>query len=171
MDEIIQVQPDNQIELTADIVVAYVSNNSVPPAGLLALIASVHGGLVGLRTPKEPAKAEVEKSTTAQVRKSITQDGLVSFVDGKTYKTLKRHLTRAGLDPVSYRERYGLPADYPMTSPAYSAQRSAMARDIGFGQKRRTGTEAMEKVAPEKAKNAPGRPRKTAGADAAEQQG
>ena len=97
----------------------------------------------------------------------------MSFVDGKTYKTLKRHLTRAGLDPASYRRQYGLPSDYPMTAPAYSAQRSAMARNIGLGQLRRTGPNAAEKVeqadeaAPEQAKKGRGRPRKVAEADAA----
>ena len=176
MDENIEVQSDNQIQLTADIVAAYVSSNSVPLAGLADLIASVHRGLVGLSTPNEPAKIEVEKPTAAQIRKSITHDGLVSFVDGKTYKTLKRHLTGAGLDPASYRQRYGLPSDYPMTAPSYSEQRSALAKSLGLGQQRRTGTETPKKVAetdeaaPEKTKNGRGRPRKTAEADA-EQQG
>lgn len=174
MNENIQVQSDNQIELTADIVAAYVSNNSLPAGGLADLIASVHGGLIGLRTPAEPVKVEVEKPTPAQIRKSIADNGLVSFVDGKTYKTLKRHLAVAGLDPASYRQRYGLPADYPMTAPAYSAQRSAMARNIGLGQLRRTGTNAAEKseqadeAAPEHAKKGRGRPRKVSEADAAE---
>ena len=173
MDENFEAQPDNHVELTADIVAAYVSNNSLPVAGLADLIASVHRGLTGLGTPTEPAQAEVEKPTSAQIRKSITHDGLVSFVDGKTYKTLKRHLTGAGLDPASYRQRYGLPSDYPMTAPSYSEQRSALAKSLGLGQQRRTGTatgakvEQTEEAAPEKPKKSPGRPRKTANADAA----
>ena len=172
MNETFETQSDNHIELTADIVAAYVSNNSLPPAGLAELIASVHRGLTGLRTPAEPAEVVVEKPTPAQIRKSITQDGLVSFVDGKTYKTLKRHLTGAGLDPASYRQRYGLPSDYPMTAPSYSEQRSALAKSLGLGQQRRTGTDAPAKAAdpaPEKVKNGPGRPRKAAKAAAAEQ--
>lgn len=159
--------------MTADIVVAYVSNNSLPAGALMDLIASVHKGLISLGMPTEPAQVEVEKPTPAQIRKSITHDGLVSFVDGRTYKTLKRHLTGAGLDPVSYRMLYGLPADYPMTAPGYSEQRSALAKSLGLGQQRRTGTDAVAKVeqaeeaAPEKAKKRPGRARKAAKADAA----
>ena len=171
MDENFEAQSNNHIELTADIVAAYVSNNSLPPAGLADLIASVHRGLTGLRVSAEPAEVEVEKPTPAQIRKSMTHDGLVSFVDGKTYKTLKRHLTGAGLDPAAYRQRYGLPNDYPMTAPSYSEQRSALAKSLGLGQQRRTSTEVAEKAAesaPEKAKKGPGRPRKAAKADTAE---
>ena len=137
MDESFEAQSDNQVVLTADIVAAYVSNNSLPASGLAELITSVHEGLVALRRPAEPARVELEKPTSAQIRKSITHDGLVSFVDGKTYKTLKRHLTGAGLDPASYRQRYGLPSDYPMTAPSYSEQRSALAKSLGLGQQRR----------------------------------
>ena len=177
MDENFEAQPDNHIELTADIVAAYVSNNSLPVGGLADLIASVHGGLTGLRAPTEPAQIEVEKPTAAQIRKSVTHDGLVSFVDGKTYKTLKRHLTGAGLDPASYRQRYGLPNDYPMTAPSYSEQRSALAKSLGLGQQRRTGTDTVAKAAksdetaPEKAKKGRGRPRKADETETAEQQG
>jgi len=165
VDENFEAQPDHHIELTADIVAAYVSNNSLPASGLAELITSVHEGLVALRRPAEPARVELEKPTSAQIRKSITHDGLVSFVDGKTYKTLKRHLTGAGLDPASYRQRYGLPSDYPMTAPSYSEQRSALAKSLGLGQQRRTGTDVEEKAAdaaPEKAKKSLGRPRKAA---------
>ncbi len=77
---------------------------------------------------------EADKPSTAQIRKSIRPDGLVSFIDGKTYKTLKRHLTSHGLDPRAYRDRYGLPGDYPMVAPAYAEQRSALAKAIGLGQ-------------------------------------
>ena len=171
MNENIEAQSDNQIELTADIVAAYVSNNSVPLAGLADLIASVHRGLANLRVPAESAQMEAERPTPAQIRKSIMHDGLVSFVDGKTYKTLKRHLSGAGLDPASYRQRYGLPNDYPMTAPSYSEQRSALAKSLGLGQQRRKITDAAEKAAeagPEKAKKGPGRPRRTANVDAAQ---
>ncbi|MCJ2101238.1 MucR family transcriptional regulator, partial [Methylobacterium sp. E-046] len=65
---------------------------------------------------------------------SVRPDGIVSFIDGKTYKTLKRHLTSHGLDPKSYRDRYGLPSDYPMVAPSYAEQRSALAKAIGLGQ-------------------------------------
>ncbi|TXN57906.1 MucR family transcriptional regulator, partial [Methylobacterium sp. WL18] len=75
-----------------------------------------------------------DKPSAAQIRKSVQHDGIVSFIDGKTYKTLKRHLTANGLSPQSYRERYGLPTDYPMVAPSYAEQRSALAKAIGLGQ-------------------------------------
>ena len=177
MNENIEAQQDNRIELTADIVAAYVSNNSLPVGGLADLIASVHGGLTGLLTPAAPVQVEAEKPTAAQIRKSVTHDGLVSFLDGKTYKTLKRHLTGAGLDPSSYRQRYGLPNDYPMTAPSYSEQRSALAKSLGLGQQRRTSTDTTaeaakaDQAAPEQPKKGRGRPRKAAEAIADEQQG
>ncbi|WP_457107362.1 MucR family transcriptional regulator [Methylobacterium sp. P5_C11] len=123
------------IERTVDVVAAYVSNNSLPSADLPALIASIHEALNTIGSGPAAATAEsVERPTPAQIRKSIRPDGLVSFIDGKPYKTLKRHLTKHGLDPQSYRERYGLPTDYPTTSANYSAQRSALAKSLGLGQ-------------------------------------
>ena len=125
------------IELTGDIVAAYVANNSVPVSELPALISQVHGAVAGLASGATSIAAptnEVERPSPAQIRKSVQPDGIVSFIDGKTYKTLKRHLTSHGLDPRSYRERYGLPADYPMVAPSYAEQRSALAKAIGLGQ-------------------------------------
>jgi predicted transcriptional regulator len=128
------------IERTVDVVAAYVSNNSVPTTELPTLIASVHEALNRVAAgPAAPAADSLEKPSPAQIRKSIRPDGLISFIDGKSYKTLKRHLTKHGLDPHSYRERYGLPADYPTTSANYSAQRSALAKSLGLGQPGRTG--------------------------------
>jgi predicted transcriptional regulator len=80
------------------------------------------------------SKAEFDRPSASEIRKSARPDGIVSFLDGKTYKTLKRHLTSHGLDPKAYRERYGLPADYPMVASAYAEQRSALAKAIGLGQ-------------------------------------
>ncbi|AWN34841.1 MucR family transcriptional regulator [Methylobacterium radiodurans] len=123
------------IENTVDVVAAYVSNNSIPTTELPALIASVHEVLNAIAAgTTKPEVETVEKPSPAQIRKSIRPDGLISFIDGKSYKTLKRHLTKHGLDPQSYRERYGLPADYPTTSANYSAQRSALAKSLGLGQ-------------------------------------
>ncbi|GJE13259.1 hypothetical protein FOHLNKBM_4322 [Methylobacterium longum] len=76
---------------------------------------------------------EIEKATPSVIRKSIQPDGIVSFIDGKTYKTLKRHLNSHGFSPRGYRERYGLPADYPMVASSYAEQRSQIARAIGLG--------------------------------------
>ncbi|WP_276592573.1 MULTISPECIES: MucR family transcriptional regulator [unclassified Methylobacterium] len=123
--------------MTGEIVAAYISNNPVPVAELPQLIQNVHNAISGLASGSAPAApasaAEVGKPTPAQIRKSVRDDGITSFIDGKTYKTLKRHLTSQGLDPRSYRERFGLPADYPMVAPSYAAQRSALAKAIGLG--------------------------------------
>ena len=95
-----------------------------------------------------------EKPTAAQIKKSVTHDGIISFEDGKTYKTMRRHLTLRGLTPEAYRAKYGLPTDYPMTSAAYSAQRSELARSLGLGnQRRKAAPKAAE--APETVSKAP----------------
>lgn len=122
-------------DLTVDIVAAYVSNNHVQANELPALIANVYASLGNLSQPAAPVEPELEKPTGAQIRKSITHEALISFIDGKAYKTLKRHLTKHGLDLRAYKERYGLPADYPSTAPAYSEARSALARNLGLGRK------------------------------------
>ena len=155
----------NAVAAVADLVSAYVSNNSVRPGDLPDLIASVHGALVSLNKPAGPTEEQVEKPTPAQIRKSITPDALISFIDGKPYKTLKRHLTGHGLDPHSYRARYGLPADYPTVAANYAAQRSALAKAIGLGQSRRTTAPEPASAAKPKGR---GRPREAAGAAAAE---
>ena len=127
----------NFAELAGEIVAAYVSNNPVPVAELPKLIHTVHSAISGLAlggaNDAAASAAEVEKPTAAQIRKSVRDDGIVSFIDGKAYKTLKRHLTGHGFDPKSYRDRYGLPSDYPMVAPSYAAQRSALAKAIGLG--------------------------------------
>lgn len=126
-------------EVAGDIVAAYVANNPVPVSQLPNLIKSVHGAVASLAPATLTAEtspvvqADVEKLSAAQIRKSVRPDGIMSFVDGKTYKTLKRHLSSRGLDPRSYRDRYGLPADYPMVAPSYAEQRSALAKAIGLG--------------------------------------
>jgi predicted transcriptional regulator len=136
--------------LTAEIVAAYVSNNPIPAPELPALIGKVHDAIVRLGSgaaSSETSEVPVEKPTPAQIRRSLRDDGIVSFIDGRSYKTLKRHLTAHGLDPHSYRERYGLPEDYPMVAPSYAEMRSALAKSIGLGvpgaqsAQRRTGTD------------------------------
>ena len=142
MSETEPMVQDDHVELAADIVSAYVSNNSIPVADLASLIASVHAALVGLRqAPATVEEPEKTRATPAQIRKSVTPDALISFIDGKPYKSLKRHLTRHGLDAHGYRERFGLPTDYPMVSASYSAARSALAKNLGLGQQRRRPAE------------------------------
>lgn len=127
-------------ELVADVSAAYFSNSHVNPSDIPLVIAQIAASLsaVGLATsaaPASEAEAERPKATAAQIRKSVTPDALISFEDGKSYKTLKRHLTLKGLTPADYRDRWGLPKDYPMTAPSYSARRSELARSLGLGKK------------------------------------
>ena len=128
------------VELTADIVSAYVANNSVPVPDLPTLLSGVHAALTGLGQSSAPAEPDFKKATPAQIKKSITPDALISFIDGKPYKTLKRHLTGNGMTIEQYRQRYGLPPDYPTTASTYSAMRAEFARNAGLGHKRRSPT-------------------------------
>ncbi|KMO35462.1 MucR family transcriptional regulator [Methylobacterium aquaticum] len=152
------------IELTSDIVGAYVSNNNVPAADLPGLIASIHATLVGLDQPA-PEPVEDHKVTAAQIRKSVTPDHITSFLDGKPYKSLKRHLTTRGYTPDEYRQKFGLPYDYPMVAANYAAQRSELAKSLGLGQIRRERAAAQRAQAEAKVEPATparrGRPRKT----------
>lgn len=135
------------IELTADIVAAYVSNNSVPVSEMPALLSAIHSAISGLNSPTAPAEPKVDRATPGQIRKSITPDALISFEDGRSYKTLKRHLKGVGLTPDQYREKWGLPRDYPMTAPSYSEMRSALAKNTGLGNLRRNAAPKAAEVA------------------------
>jgi predicted transcriptional regulator len=121
------------ITLTAEIVSAYVTKNRLPTAGLPDLIASISDSIRKLGDPApEPEPAPVP---AVNPKRSVHSDYIVCLEDGKKFKSMKRHLTSHGLTPQQYRAKWGLPADYPMTAPNYSATRSAMAKDIGLGQK------------------------------------
>ncbi|WHQ70392.1 MucR family transcriptional regulator [Methylorubrum extorquens] len=133
------------LTMTADIVAAYVSNNSVPASDLPTLLLQVHGAFVSLSaTPAAEAGSEIEKPTPAQIKKSVTPDALISFVDGRPYRTLKRHLSVHGLTIEGYRARYGLPSDYPSVAANYSASRSALAKQLGLGNPRKKAEPAPE---------------------------
>jgi predicted transcriptional regulator len=125
------------IELTAQIVSAYVGNNTVPSAEIANLIGQVHAALRRvsggqMTAPAEPAKPAVP------VKRSINSDYIVCLEDGKKFKSLKRHLrTQYNMTPEQYREKWGLPADYPMVAPNYAAARSQLAKQMGLGQQRR----------------------------------
>jgi len=160
--ETIEAAGVDYVELTAAIVSAYVSNNPVRPADMAELLRSVHASIAGLGQGAAAEARVVEKLTPGQIRKSVTPDALISFLDGKPYKTLKRHLSGNGMTIEEYRERFGLPRDYPSTAASYSAQRSELAKSLGLGQLRRkadpkaaTPAETMS----DKPKRA-GRPRK-----------
>src|SRR5215210_2626854 len=137
MDEQSEVQQNTHIELTSDLVSAYLSNNHVAPADVPGLIAQVHAALTGLGQASTTSEPEAAKPTPGQIKKSVTHEALISFEDGKPYKTLRRHLTVRGMTAEEYREKYGLPRDYPMVAPSYSEQRSSLAKSLGLGQQRR----------------------------------
>jgi len=125
------------IELAADIVSAYVSNNSVPAGDLPQLISEVYNALLRVGSGAAAAPAEPPKPAVA-VKRSVTNDFIICLEDGKKFKSLKRHLrTQYGLSPEEYREKWGLPADYPMVAPNYAKARSNLAKQMGLGQQRR----------------------------------
>ena len=123
------------IELAAEVVAAFVSNNSVPLADLPNLIANVHTALQNAGHPV-PQQEEAKPTPAVSVRKSITPDFIISLEDGKPYKSMKRHLARLGLTPDAYREKWNLGSSYPMVAPNYAARRSEMAKNMGLGQQR-----------------------------------
>jgi predicted transcriptional regulator len=135
-DQISSPSSSNHIGLAADIVAAFVSNNSVPVGELPALIASIHGALQNVANPAQK-QAPVNLTPAVPIKKSITPDAIYSLEDGKGYKSMKRHLARLGMTPQQYREKWGLPRDYPMVAPSYAAKRSELAKNAGLGQQRR----------------------------------
>ncbi|MER8595304.1 MucR family transcriptional regulator [Mesorhizobium sp. M1182] len=136
MTEEAESNADNLIELTADVVSAYVSNNPVPVGDLPALISQIHAALMGTAGGgAAPDKSRALKAAVP-IKKSVTPDYIVSLEDGKKFKSLKRHLaTHYNLTPDEYRTKWGLPADYPMVAPNYAAARSALAKTMGLGRK------------------------------------
>jgi len=125
------------IEMVSDIVSAYVAHNPVPVADLPKLIEKVHGILTEI-DGSGGAEEKADLKPAVPVRKSITADHIICLEDGKKFKSLKRHLrTRYDMSPEEYREKWGLPADYPMVAPNYAKQRSELARKMGLGQSRK----------------------------------
>lgn len=143
------------IDRVVDVVSAFVANNKVSPSDLISLIHDVNKAFEGLgkvAIDPEPAKL----NPAVPIRKSVTDDYIVCLEDGLKFKSLKRHLrTKYGMTPEGYRKKWGLPADYPMVCPSYSAARSALAKNSGLGQLRKG--KAPKKVV---AKKAPGRAKK-----------
>ena len=136
------------VELTAKIVSAYVSKNSVSVADLQTLIADVHRALKTIQTGEAVPRDTPEQKPAVPIKKSVTPDYLVSLEDGARYKSLKRHLaTKYGLTPQAYREKWGLPNNYPMVAPSYAAARSAMAKSSGLGQKQKEAPAKRSKKA------------------------
>ena len=143
-------RPTNLVVHSAEIVGAYVEHNTVGPSDLPGLIATVHRALSALRgQPAEPIAPPQEPAVP--VRKSIRPDGIVCLEDGKTFKSLKRHLaSHHDLSPEQYRAKWKLPVDYPMVAPNYSAKRSELAKTIGLGKKPKAGSKASRRGAPKR---------------------
>ncbi len=130
--------PSNTLDMTAEMVAAFVSNNSVPSSGLPALIQTIHDALANLSSGAASTVAKEEaKEPAVPIRKSIAPDYLICLDDGKKFKSLKRHLAALGMTPEQYRAKWKLPSDYPMVAPEYAAKRSELAKAIGLGQVRR----------------------------------
>jgi predicted transcriptional regulator len=148
----------NYIELCADIVSAYVSNNSVPAADLPSLLHSVYSALTKT-TQGQELEPQAELAPAVPVKKSVTPDFIICLDDGKKFKSLKRHLrTTYDMTPEQYRAKWNLPADYPMVAPNYAKTRSELAKAAGLGQQRRKSKTPVETAAndaaPAKAKRA-----------------
>lgn len=129
--------PENTelLELTASIVAAYVTRNNVPRGDLADLIASTHAALNGLGSGAA-APAPEPLVPAVPIRKSVTPQAIICLEDGKSFKSLKRHLSsKYDMTPEQYRAKWGLPADYPMVAPAYAEARSALAKSMGLGRK------------------------------------
>ena len=133
------------VTIAAEIVAAYVSNNSVASADLGRLIGEVHSALERLANPVVSV-VEEKLQPAVPIKKSVTPDFIICLEDGKKFKSLKRHLaTSYNLTPDEYRTKWGLPADYPIVAPNYAAQRSSLAKTMGLGQNRRKAVVAAVK--------------------------
>jgi predicted transcriptional regulator len=136
------------VEMTADIVSAYVSNTSVQASELPELIKQVHAALRSVESGTAAAPAAVPLAPAVSIKKSVTPDALICLEDGRKFKSLKRHLrTKYDLSPEAYRTKWGLPKDYPMVAPNYALARSELAKQMGLGQGGRATKKAPAKPA------------------------
>lgn len=139
-------------KIVAGVAAAYFNNSHVTPSEIPTVINQIATSLMAVGAPAaataEPTVEDLAqpKLTPAQIRKSITRDAVISFEDGKPYKTLRRHLASKGLTPEQYRDKWGLPKDYPMVAPSYSEARATMARSIGLGA--RGGASGKQRATP-----------------------
>ena len=146
------------VEVAADIVSAFVSNNALPTGELPSLIESVYAAVKGFGGPGRIAATVIDPpSPRVSIRKSVTPDYLICLEDGKHFKSMRRHLALLGMTPEQYRAKWGLPPTYPMVAPNYAALRSAMAKSTGLGQMRKKPVAAPSQAT---AKPKLGRPRK-----------
>ena len=136
------------VDVTAEIVAAYISHNSISSSDLGKLIADVYSAVNRTTQPAQSAPAPAQ-APAISIRKSVTPDYIVCLEDGKKFKSMKRHLMKLGMSPDQYRAKWNLPGDYPMVAASYSARRSDLARTNGLGRK---PGEVLTKAAPVKAK-------------------
>lgn len=133
--------PSDTVETAAEVVAAFVANNSLPVGELPVLIQTVHAALTKLKGGVETPAAEEPKAPAVPIRRSVTPEYLICLEDGKHFKSMKRHLRVHGLTADQYREKWKLPSDYPMVAANYAAKRSVLAKKSGLGRLRtRTGT-------------------------------
>ena len=165
--------PDlNLMEMAAEIVSAYVRNNSVPAGELPQLLQSVHSSLGSIVNGPKPEPVKEPQQPKVPVKKSVTDDFIVCLEDGKRFKSLKRHLhSEHGLSPQDYRAKWALPKDYPMVAPAYANARSSLAKTLGLGRKAPSviteTTEASPSAAAQGGDTATKKPRRAAKTPAA----
>jgi predicted transcriptional regulator len=129
-----ETTPNDILDLTADIVSAYVGNNPLPQSTLPDLIGQVHQSLKALANGGK-AEPAAELIPAVSIKKSVTPDYIISLEDGRKFKSMKRYLGLKGMTPAEYRQKWGLPRDYPMVAPNYAATRSELAKSIGLGRK------------------------------------
>jgi predicted transcriptional regulator len=162
-------EENNLVAMTIEVVASYVAHNNIRPEDVPDFITKTHAAITGIakepEAPTEPAPpAEAEYTPAVTVRKSLASpDHILSMIDGKPYKTLKRHLGTHGLTPAEYRARYGLKADYPMVAPGYSEQRRDVAKRLGLGRKRQEPAPGAEAQQPAPAVEAPAQPKQRRG--------
>ena len=137
----------NHVELTGDIVSAYVAANNIQRSELPGLIADVHSALTNLG---KPASERVKAEPPVPIKQTIKPDYIISLEDGRRYKSMKRHLSSRGITPEQYREKWGLRPDYPMVAPNYSKARSELAKSLGLGQVRKGQAQKAGKKASKK---------------------
>lgn len=137
------------LAMTAHIVASYLENNAAKPEDIPALITRVHASIAKLNSEPEPEAPEAPvRLTPAAIRKLIQPDGITSLIDGRKFKSMKRHLGLHSFTPESYREHFGLPKDFPMVASEYSAARSQLAKSMGLGAKGRTPKAAQGPAKP-----------------------
>jgi predicted transcriptional regulator len=139
-----ETNQDSTLSLTADIVGAYVSKNSLPSAALSDLIGRVHQSLTGL-TNGQKIETPAQLVPAVPIKKSVTPDYIISLEDGRKFKSMKRYLGLKNMTPAEYRAKWGLPQDYPIVAPNYAIQRSELAKKLGLGRKAITPTPSKGK--------------------------